>query len=78
VFVPGAKSFLVVLAPSMARTEDKNANSIHYIPYQFEILFQQEYVVITNLLYRSNPWIPQAISFLKFTRYVPKESVIFP
>jgi hypothetical protein len=76
VFVPAAKPFLVSLISSGTHPEDKkNASGICYTHFlSLNCLFFSYKSMMSLLLLRPNSWITQAISFPKFTRYVPEES----
>lgn len=74
VFVPAAKPFLVVLAPSVARTEEKkNANSMCCIPYQFAILFNE--YLFSQLTYSTGqiPGSPKPSPFSNLPDMSPKK-----
>lgn len=76
VFVPAAKPFLVSLMSSGTCPEDKkNASGICYTHFLcLNCYFFSYESMMSLLLLRPNCWITQAISFPKFTRYVPEES----
>lgn len=76
VFVPAAKPFLVSLISSGTRPEDKkNASGICYTHFlSLNCYFFSYESMMSLLLLRPSSWITEAISFPKFTRYVPEES----